>query len=212
MLCAIGCDVTFILACLTLACVVGTSTTSRAQIQRPVEQQNSDKIVISKDEVPFDVVVRDKKGRPIKDLTVSDFEVYEDGVRQEINSFRFVSSTAEDNRPTSTNNKDNSGSGNDSSVSDEKRTMILPNHLLVLWHLSLIDSPLSRAHVHERLLSATWVRVLRRASWSESFLRISQSCSSAIHQRRAARKVRHRKGRRTRFLSLYLEQRAGARC
>src|SRR6476620_2857219 len=100
--------VTVVLGCVTLACVVGTSVTSRAQQQRPAEQQDQDKVVIRKDEVPFDVVVRDKKGRPIKDLTVSDFEVYEDGVRQEINSFRFVSSTAGDNSPTSTDKKDDS--------------------------------------------------------------------------------------------------------
>jgi len=100
--------VTVVLGCITLACVVGTSITSRAQVQRPAEQQDPDKIVIRKDEVPFDVVVRDKKGRPVKDLTVSDFEVYEDGVKQEINSFRFVSSTVEGKSPTSTNKKDDS--------------------------------------------------------------------------------------------------------
>src|SRR5678815_425030 len=112
--------VTFILACLGIACVVGTSITSRAQQQRPAEQQDPDKIVIRKDEVPFDVVVRDKKGRPIKDLTVSDFEVYEDGVRQEINSFRFVSSTAGDNSPSSTDKKDDSGVRNPPSVTEKK--------------------------------------------------------------------------------------------
>ena len=100
--------VTVVLGCITLACVVGTSITSRAQVQRPAEQQDPDKIVIRKDEVPFDVVVRDKKGRPVKDLTVSDFEVYEDGVKQEINSFRFISSTVEGKSPTSTNKKDDS--------------------------------------------------------------------------------------------------------
>jgi VWFA-related protein len=66
---------------------------------RPAEQQNPDRIVISKDEVPFDVVVRDKKGKLIRDLTATDFEVYEDGVKQEINSFRFVSSLAEPATP-----------------------------------------------------------------------------------------------------------------
>ncbi|HKE59711.1 MAG TPA: VWA domain-containing protein [Pyrinomonadaceae bacterium] len=84
----------FGIACLGLACIVGTLITTLAQTQRPAEPQTPDKIVISKDEVPFDVVVRDKKGKLIKDLTQADFEVYEDGVRQEINSFRFVSSAA----------------------------------------------------------------------------------------------------------------------
>ena len=82
--------VSFILACVILACVAGSSIITRAQQQRPVEQ-TPDKVVISKNEVPFDVVVRDKKGRPVKDLTAAEFEVYEDGVKQEITSFRFVS-------------------------------------------------------------------------------------------------------------------------
>ena len=79
--------------------IVNGPFTAIAQTQRPVEQQNPDRIVISKDEVPFDVVVRDKKGKLIRDLTTSDFEVYEDGVKQEITSFRFVSSAAEPSAP-----------------------------------------------------------------------------------------------------------------
>jgi VWFA-related protein len=47
--------------------------------------------VIGAYEVVLDVVVRDKKGRPVKDLTAADFEVLEDGVRQQIESFHLVS-------------------------------------------------------------------------------------------------------------------------
>ena len=36
----------------------------------------------------------------IKDLAQQDFEIYEDGVKQDINSFRFVSSTVADASPT----------------------------------------------------------------------------------------------------------------
>src|SRR5262249_47983929 len=35
-------------------------------------------------------VVKDKKGRPIRDLKASDFEVLEDGTPQKVESFRFV--------------------------------------------------------------------------------------------------------------------------
>ena len=92
--------ITSSLITLTLACVVGTSITTRAELQLPAGQQTSDKVVITKNEVPFDVVVRDKKGRPVKDLAASDFEVYEDGVKQEISSFRFVSSSSVGNNAT----------------------------------------------------------------------------------------------------------------
>ena len=33
-----------------------------------------------------DVVVRDRKGDPVKDLTQGDFEIYEDGVKQDVGS------------------------------------------------------------------------------------------------------------------------------
>jgi VWFA-related protein len=48
--------------------------------------------------VLLDVVVRDKKGHPVRDLTAADFEIYEDGVRQQIDSFRAVSRGPEPER------------------------------------------------------------------------------------------------------------------
>jgi VWFA-related protein len=39
------------------------------------------------DLVPLDVSVIDRKGRPVTDLTQADFEIFEDGVRQDIKSF-----------------------------------------------------------------------------------------------------------------------------
>ena len=57
----------------------------------PVAQQQDDVIRFRSNEVHLDVVVKDKKGRPIKDLKATDFEVFEDGVAQKVESFRFVS-------------------------------------------------------------------------------------------------------------------------
>jgi VWFA-related protein len=42
------------------------------------------------DEVVLDVIVRDKKGKPIKDLTADDVVVLDNGVRQKITGFRLV--------------------------------------------------------------------------------------------------------------------------
>jgi VWFA-related protein len=41
-------------------------------------------------EVLLDLVVRDKRGKPVKNLKPGDVEIYEDGVRQDVKSFRFV--------------------------------------------------------------------------------------------------------------------------
>jgi VWFA-related protein len=46
------------------------------------------------DLVLLDVIVRDKKGKPVPDLAPEEIEVYEDGVRQTVKSFRRVSSVA----------------------------------------------------------------------------------------------------------------------
>jgi VWFA-related protein len=45
--------------------------------------------------VAVDVVVRDKKGRLVKDLTASDFEITEEGARQQIESFVVIARGAE---------------------------------------------------------------------------------------------------------------------
>src|SRR5262245_18175694 len=61
-----------------------------AQNPAPAQRQDEPKIRIGTAEVTLDVVVRDKKGRPVKDLTASEFEIYEDGVRQRVESFRLA--------------------------------------------------------------------------------------------------------------------------
>src|SRR5262249_44146603 len=71
-----------------LACTVAPAQLG-AQSQN--KQEREDNVVLRVNEVVLDVVVRDKKGHAIKDLKSSDFEVYEDGLRQDISSFRLVS-------------------------------------------------------------------------------------------------------------------------
>jgi VWFA-related protein len=55
---------------------------------------------INTGEVLLDAVVRDKKGRLAKDLTTADFEISEDGVKQQITSLRLITPAVN----TSTNN------------------------------------------------------------------------------------------------------------
>ena len=59
------------------------------------EPQDQDDVVrFRSNEVQLDVVVKDKKGRPVKDLKAVDFEVFEDGVLQKVESFRFITREA----------------------------------------------------------------------------------------------------------------------
>jgi VWFA-related protein len=73
-----------------------------------VRAQDQDEVIrFRSNEVRLDVVVKDKKGRQIRDLKLTDFEVFEDGVPQKIQSFRFVtrdgaqaSSESKDGKPS----------------------------------------------------------------------------------------------------------------
>jgi VWFA-related protein len=59
-----------------------------APLGTQAQQQTEQTVTIGTSEVVLDVVVRDNKGRPVKDLAAKDFQVYEDGVKQDIQSFR----------------------------------------------------------------------------------------------------------------------------
>jgi VWFA-related protein len=69
---------------------VATGPTSRAQ-QTPERPAN---IQAVSEEVMLDMVARDKRGRPIRDLAPDQVEVFEDGVKQQITSFRLVNGEA----------------------------------------------------------------------------------------------------------------------
>ncbi|MDT5155685.1 MAG: hypothetical protein QOH51_42 [Acidobacteriota bacterium] len=77
------------LSILVLLAVAAAGLPSHAQTTQNKDQQE-EVVRVGSNEVVLDVVVRDKKGRVVKDLSTSDFDVYEDGVRQNVTSFRLV--------------------------------------------------------------------------------------------------------------------------
>ena len=84
--------IALLLAVAIFACA---SAPAPLRAQSPQDKQGKEEnVVLRANEVVLDVVVRDKKGHAIKDLKPSDFEVYEDGVRQDIASFRLISREA----------------------------------------------------------------------------------------------------------------------
>jgi VWFA-related protein len=64
---------------------------------RPVEPSD---LKIETTEVALDVIVKDQKGRPVTNLDASDITVLEDGVPQDITSFRLVSPERSDDKPS----------------------------------------------------------------------------------------------------------------
>jgi VWFA-related protein len=73
-------------AFLIAALILGIVSSSARQDK--TSQQQGQIIRIASEEVLLDLVVRDKKGRPITDLKEDDIEIIEDGVKQQIISFR----------------------------------------------------------------------------------------------------------------------------
>ena len=78
-----------IIMLLVLFLVSGSGLGARAQ-STAAPQQADQKLTVGIAEVAVDVVVRDKQGRPVKDLTADDFEVYDEGAIQRITSSRLV--------------------------------------------------------------------------------------------------------------------------
>jgi VWFA-related protein len=74
---------------LTLA-LAGPATPG-ARAQAPDEPPT---VAVTAAEVAVDLVVRDKQGRLVLDLEPGDVEVYEDGVRQDVETFRLITTTA----------------------------------------------------------------------------------------------------------------------
>ena len=70
--------------------------------QTATQKEKSESIKIRSTEVFIDAVVADRKNRLVTDLTSDDFEVYEDGVLQDITSFRAIRGGAEKSDQTTT--------------------------------------------------------------------------------------------------------------
>lgn len=67
---------------------------------------DNDVVKITTTLIQIDVTVTDKKGDPVTDLTRDDIEIYENGVRQDITNFSFVSSNTAEPTAESANEGD----------------------------------------------------------------------------------------------------------
>ena len=79
----------FAASILIFALITTSAIPSLAQNQEP-QDKDYERVVVGTNEILLDAVVKDKKGHVVKDLKPTDFEIYEDGVRQEVKSFRLI--------------------------------------------------------------------------------------------------------------------------
>ena len=68
--------------------------TSRAGVEAQAPASQNPSFRAGADAVVLDVVIRDKRGRPVRDVQLAELTVLEDGVAREIRSFRLVERTA----------------------------------------------------------------------------------------------------------------------
>src|ERR1035438_10364987 len=83
-------------------------------------------------EVALDLVVRDKKGRLVKNLKPGDVEIYEDGVRQEIRSLRLVGGEAPVQPGQPAPQPDRQSAEGQSETAEPARPLAMPLHGLEL--------------------------------------------------------------------------------
>jgi VWFA-related protein len=74
---------------IVVSLVAALSAMTQAQDQSKNARQD-EKVTVGTVEVLLDVVVKDRRGRAVTDLTSADFEVFEDGAKQTVESFRLV--------------------------------------------------------------------------------------------------------------------------
>ena len=102
-----------------------------ASPQAPVQDQNTPSFVVRVEEVTADAVVTDSKGRPVKGLAKSDFQVQENGEPQQLASFReYGNDTAAPAKPAvSAPPAKNVFNNNDNADADQPMVVILLDYL-----------------------------------------------------------------------------------
>jgi VWFA-related protein len=105
---------------------------------------------IGSEEVLLDVVARDKKGRPVTDLKADEIEVYEDGVKQQINSFRKVEKTDLIEGAAASNNAAGNAAGN---ASNNAAGNAAGNAVDPLRQINLVTMVFERLNSEGRLLA-----------------------------------------------------------
>ena len=90
-----------------LICIAFCALNSLSQTATPspTPPNGEDVVKISTALVQVDVTVTDKNGKVVKDLKPEDFEIYENGVKQNITNFSFVDSGSAQNRAVIKNDK-----------------------------------------------------------------------------------------------------------
>lgn len=81
-------------ATLFLSLALGMASVSLAQVASPTPPVGDDVVKISTNLIQVDVTVTDKDGKTVRGLTKDDFELFENGEKQDLSDFLFVTSSS----------------------------------------------------------------------------------------------------------------------
>jgi len=109
---------------LAFCCVMAGPVLAQNAAQNAPQAESGPTIHATVNEVALDLVVRDKKGRLVKNLKPGDVEIYEDGVRQDIRSLRLVGGEA----PAPPAHPDQALAGGEQSETEPVRPLAMPLH------------------------------------------------------------------------------------
>ena len=84
-----------IISVICLLIFSGVFSFAQTPTPTPIPVEDDDVIIISTNLIQVDVTVTDKKGKIVTDLKPEDFEIFENGEKQAITNFSFVSSAPE---------------------------------------------------------------------------------------------------------------------
>jgi len=126
-------------------------TTNQKEQKAVTPEQDIERVVVATNEVLLDAVIRDKKGHLIKDLQAKDFEIYEDGTPQKIQSFRLVNRDTSAT-PSTTSPNVSPSSSNKSVVPSKTPTTPPSSHLGALALVFDRLSPDARTIAHQAAL------------------------------------------------------------
>jgi VWFA-related protein len=97
-----------VLIILTFSTVCFSQSPTPTPTPTPEESSDTDVVKISTNLIQVDVTVTDKKGNQVTDLKPEDFEILENGKKQEITNFSYIALAPENSNPESTTKKPNS--------------------------------------------------------------------------------------------------------
>ncbi|MGQ0540914.1 MAG: VWA domain-containing protein [Blastocatellia bacterium] len=92
-----------------LACAFHIGAQTVEPKPRPTPPDEGEVVKISTNLIQVDVSVTDRKGNPVKDLKAEDFEIYENGEKQKISNFSFISSVQERTEQPKPTDKNDTG-------------------------------------------------------------------------------------------------------